>query len=74
MSNSNKLLAFLGSVVLRQSEEEALEECLLVMKPCDPAAGEEEDECLDEEVSLCFSNATFIQHAHIHTYTRIHVR
>jgi len=35
-------------VVLKQSEEDALEECLLVMKPCDPA--DMDDECLDEEV------------------------
>ena len=35
-------------MVLKQSEEDALEECLLVMKPCDPA--DMDDECLDEEV------------------------
>jgi len=35
-------------VVLKQSEEDALEECLLVMKPCDSA--DMDDDCLDEEV------------------------
>lgn len=31
-------------------ETDALEECLLVMKPCDPADPTNDDECLDEEV------------------------
>ena len=37
-------------VALKQTEEDALEECLLVMQPCDPAAPDDADECLDEEV------------------------
>jgi hypothetical protein len=30
-------------------ETDALEECLLVMKPCDPEDSTNDDECLDEE-------------------------
>jgi hypothetical protein len=40
------------SVVLKQAdaEEVALEECMVVMKPCDPNVNQ--DECIDEEVLL----------------------
>ncbi len=31
-------------------DEDGLEECMLVMKPCDPALTTDEDQCLDEEV------------------------
>ena len=41
------------SVVLKQAdaEEIALEECMVVMKPCDPTVNQD-DECIDEEVLL----------------------
>ena len=40
------------SVALKAADPEtdALEECLLVMKPCDPNDATNDDECLDEEV------------------------
>jgi hypothetical protein len=40
------------SVALKAADPEtdALEECLLVMKPCDPEDSTNDDECLDEEV------------------------
>mmetsp|Transcript_123108 Transcript_123108/g.184122 ORF Transcript_123108/g.184122 Transcript_123108/m.184122 type:complete len:127 (-) Transcript_123108:249-629(-) len=30
-------------------EDDGLDECMLVMKPCDPAITTDEDQCLDEE-------------------------
>mmetsp|Transcript_9751 Transcript_9751/g.19482 ORF Transcript_9751/g.19482 Transcript_9751/m.19482 type:complete len:128 (-) Transcript_9751:145-528(-) len=33
-----------------EEEEEALEECMLVMKPCEPGVTTDEDLCLDEEM------------------------
>lgn len=42
-------------VILKKSDDDALEECMLVMKPCDPEAPDDADECLDEEVKLCVS-------------------
>ena len=42
-------MASCSRVALRSAEDDALEECMLVMKPCDPAAPDPEDECIDEE-------------------------
>ena len=44
-------------VILKQTEDDALEECMLVMAPCDPEAPDDEDECLDEEVSPSVAKA-----------------
>ena len=41
---------FVHRLVLKSAEEDALEECMLVMKPCDPEDMASEDECIDEEV------------------------
>jgi len=48
--------ALRSRVVLKQSEEDALEECLLVMKPCDPS--DMDDECLDEEALVACTEAS----------------
>lgn len=57
-------------MVLRQAEEEALEECLLVMKPCDPANPDDDDACLDEEVRFPFVFHNVLTHTHMYLHTR----
>lgn len=48
-------------------EDDGLDECMLVMKPCDPAITTDEDQCLDEEVFLSFS---CVQKQHFPTWRR----
>ena len=50
---------FVHRLVLKSAEEDALEECMLVMKPCDPEDMASEDECIDEEVIFPPLHSTF---------------